>query len=85
MLRLTRTRSGKLAHKGRSCRTFGTAFQIMSPGLTSRKKLSKPDFEVEPSVLRGVLPHSPNVNNDALPPAAVVLMVMVRSVEKRSR
>lgn len=30
-------------------------------------------------------PHSANVNNVALPPAAVVLMVRVRSVAKRSR
>jgi len=29
--------------------------------------------------------HSPSVNNDALPPAAVVLIVSVRSVVKRSR
>ena len=29
--------------------------------------------------------HSSNVNNEALPPAAVVLMVSVRSVQKRAR
>lgn len=30
-------------------------------------------------------PYSPNVNNVAFPPAAVVLIVRVRSVAKRSR
>lgn len=31
------------------------------------------------------IPHSPKVNNEAFPPAAVVLMVSVRSVAKRRR
>ncbi len=30
-------------------------------------------------------PHSSSVNSEALPPAAVVLMVSVRSLAKRSR
>ena len=54
-------------------------------GMLLRVHRYPPALRATPFVPKGVKRQSSSVNNEALPPAAVVLTVNVRSVAKRSR
>ena len=61
------------------------AGRLFNPCVSARAELATPMRNTSAKKLAMRRIYSPNVNNDAFPPAAVVLIVNVRSVTKRSK